>query len=333
MKKLSYMERVYHNLNTAFSINYMILQNLDRIMKLRNGSGVMTRDDIFGSKSSAEYHYDNYFKDFAEIRLEYFDEIRRFFDAETYFRSFSINSQYLIEEYNKFFGKNKKTSDIFSERNVKDWEIFNQIFDEINDCQSKPSFDVLKMQCAFAQFLIFYEDYKNWLSAYEIFEVLENDITSYGSKSLYHGITHNEDVFVLDFDDYHEYFEVMTKFLSNYNKTKKKKKSKEDEEQDVYKVSLDAITDFYNKIEDRFGYANSHLMEIGSLWSKFNYYFSHMSDGDFEVNQVYVHKNEILSLLSALASFPELHEIADKISLKFLGKNVEFSQNKTKENT
>ena len=330
MKELSYMERVYNNLNTAFSINFMILQNLDRIKVGSNQ--VLTRDDIFGEKSSAQYHYDMYFKDYAEVRNDYFEEIREFFSAETYFNSFNTNAQYLIDEYNACFGKNLQVKDVFSARNVKNWELFNQIFDDVEHFEGKSSLDTLKLQCAFAQFLIFYDDYKKWLSAYEIFETLERDITSYGGKSLYHGRPDNPDVFVLNFDDYHDYFEAITKFLTNHNK-KKKNKKEQTEEQEAEEVSLQGIIDFYNNIEDRFGYANSHLMEIGSLWSRFNYQLSHMSDGDFEVKEVYVHRNEILALLSALAYFPEMHELADQISLKFLGKNVDYSQNNTKENT
>ena len=45
-------------------------------------------------------------------------------------------------------------------------------------------------------FLNDYNQYKEWLSAYEIFEVLDNDITIYGSKSLYYGKPENPDVFL-----------------------------------------------------------------------------------------------------------------------------------------
>ena len=56
-------------------------------------------------------------------------------------------------------------------------------------------------------------------------------------------------------------------------------------------------------------------------------------DNDFEIEEVYVHRNEILSLVSSMLTFPELYELADEISLKLLGKNVDFSQIKQKENT
>lgn len=179
-----------------------------------------------------------------------------------------------------------------------------------------------------------YDEYKDWLSAYEIFEVLESDITSYGSKSFYHGITSNPNILKLNFDDYHEYSEKISKFLLSQNKKPKNKRIKRDNETPTAEsISLDTIMTFYNRMEDRFGYANSHLMELGSIFSKLLYRLSHMSDGDFEVNEVYVHRNEILSLVSSMLTFPELYELADQISLKLLGKNVDFSQIRQKENT
>ena len=198
MKELSYIERVYNNLNTAFSINFMVLQNLARI-NVASGN-VFTRNDIFGAKSSAEKQYDDYFKEYAEIRNDYFEEIREFFAAETYFNSFNTNAHYLIDEYNACFEKNLQVKDVFSDRNVKNWKLFNQIFDDVENFEAKSSIDTLKLHCAFAQFLIFYDSYKKWLSAYEIFEVLERDITSYGGKSLYHGKPDNDDIFILNFD-------------------------------------------------------------------------------------------------------------------------------------
>lgn len=240
----------------------------------------------------------------------------------------------MLAEYNSYLGKNVKYSDVFSERNIKNWEAFNQIFEDVESLKDISSLDSLKLNISLGQFLIFYEDYKNWLSAYEIFEVLDNDITSYGNKSFYHGKPDNPDVFIMDFDDYHEYYEKITKFFSlNNKKPKKLRKAKATDETSPEYISMQTIIDFINKLEERVGYANTHLMEIGSIWSRLEYHFSHMSDGDFEVTQIYVHKNEILSLISAMLTFPELHELANQISLKFLGKNVELIENKTKENT
>ena len=122
--------------------------------------------------------------------------------------------------------------------------------------------------------------------------------------------------------------------MLNQNKKPKKERIKKDNGiPTAESISLDTIINFYNRMEDRFGHANSHLMEIGSFWSRLQYQFSHMSDGDFEVEEIYVHKNEILSLVSSMLTFPELYELADQISLKLLGKNVDFSFISQKENT
>lgn len=332
MKEMSYIDKVYYNLNTAFSLNYMVLQNLARL--LPSGNNVLTRNDIFGEKSSAKYHYEMYYQDLAETRNEQFEGIRKFFSPEIYFEQFQKDSTYLLEDYNEKLEKSIEYSDVFSSRNIKNWELFNEIFNDVENFVGKNSLETLKLRFSFAQFLMMYDEYKVWLSAYEIFEVLENDITSYGSKSFYHGITNNPDVLKLNFDDYHSYAEKISKFLLNQNKkTKNKRKIRDNGIPSVETISLDSIITFYNRMEDRFGHANSHLMELGSFWSKLNYQFSHMSDGDFKIEEVYVHKNEILSLVSSMLTFPELYELADEISLKLLGKNVDFSQIKQKENT
>ena len=75
-KEMSFIEKVYYNLNTAFSLNYMVLQNLARL--LPSGNNVMTRNDIFGEKTGAMYQYDMYYKDLAEARNEHFEGIRGF---------------------------------------------------------------------------------------------------------------------------------------------------------------------------------------------------------------------------------------------------------------
>lgn len=332
MKEMSFIDKVYYNLNTAFSLNYMVLQNLARL--LPSNKMVFSRDDIFGEKSSATYHYEKYYEDLAEIRNEQMEGIRKFFSPEIYFEQFKKDSTFLLEDYNEKLGKNVKYSDVFSERNIKNWELFNKLFDDVDQFKGKNSLETLKLQFSFAQFMTMYDEYKDWLSAFEIFEVLDSDITSRGSKSFYFGITSNPDVLKLHFDDYHEYSEKISKFLLNQNKKPKKERIKKDNGTPTAEsISLDTIINFYNRMEDRFGHANSHLMELGSFWSRLQYQFSHMSDGDFEVEEIYVHKNEILSLVSSMLTFPELYELADQISLKLLGKNVDFSFISQKENT
>lgn len=313
----------------------MILQNQERLKKLsmESNGNVFSRNDIFGQKSHLKQLYDDLYDEYAESRNEYFVKTRELYAPQKNFNTFKTSSQFMIDEYNKYLNKSVKHSDIFSDRNIKDWDKFNQIFDDVENFQGISSIDAMKLQYSFSQFLIFYDEYKKWLSAYEIFEILEQDITYSGSRSFYYGNYNNPDVFKLNFDDYHEYCTQISDFLLKHKKMNKKNKKKTEEEQSGEKASLQGIIDFYNNIEDRFGYANTHLMEIDSLWSKFNYKFSHISSGDFEVNEVYVHKNEILDLLSALGYFPEMHELANKISLKFLGKNVDYYQISEKENT
>ena len=135
MKEMSFIDKVYYNLNTAFSLNYMVLQNLARL--LPSGNMIFTRDDIFGEKSSAKYHYEMYYDQLAEIRNEQMEGIRNFFAPEVYIEQFQKESKYILEDYNEKLGKNVKYSDIFSERNIKNWEAFNRLFDDVENFKGK----------------------------------------------------------------------------------------------------------------------------------------------------------------------------------------------------
>ena len=322
---MSYIEKIYYNLNTAFSLNFMVLQNLERI--LPSDKHIYTSDDIFGKKSFAMQDYEFYYEELADIRNEHFNRIRNFFSPEIKFEQFKKDSQFLLNLYNEKLKKNISYLDIFSERNIKIWEVFSDIFNNVENFVGKNSLDTLKLQFAFAQFLTSYDEYKDWLSAFEIFEVLEDDITPRGSKSLYFGNSNNPDIFKLKYDDYHIYSKQISNFISN-----KKIQKKDNQNSLTESISLDTIINFYNKLESRFTYANSHLMEHGSFLSKIQYKLSTRSDGDFEIKEVYIHRNEILTLISAMENFPELNELANQISLHFFNKNVVFYQNNQKEN-
>ena len=330
MSEMSYIDQAYYNLNTAYSIHFMILQNLDRI--LSNKGSIFDRKDIFGKKSELDYIYDSYYKDYADIRNEFFSKFFKFLNPESSLKNFKENANYLIQIYNELLSKDIKYSDVFSDRDIFNWNIFNEMIDNAENFQGK-NIDILKLQSTFGQFLVLYEQYKQWLSVFEIYETLEKDITSYGSKSIYFGKPNNPGVFVINFDEFHNYTKSIHDFIAKFKKSIKNKTYSSFDEKVAETICLENMINFCNLIDSRFGHANMHIKELGSLFSRITYKLSHMSDGNFEVNEVYIHKNEILPLINALGFFPELHDLANQITNKFLGLNVEFSKNKPKENT
>ena len=330
---MSYIEELYFHVDMAFSMNFAILQNLARLLP-EGKDNIFYRDFLFREKTYAEQQYENYYEKFAEIRNEKFAEVRNIFNVESHLEIFREYTFSLISKYNKIFGKNLSCFDIFSDKDIINWDKFNLIFQDMSQLKKLNSEALFDFDSEFAVFLNFYNEHRDWVSAYEIFEVLEDDITPRGSKSLYFGQPSNPNVMVIDFDTYHDYSTQISKFLLSQNKKHKRKNKNESfESQAVNIFSLNTIIDFYNKMESRFGHANTHLMELDTIWSKLLYTFSHASDGNFEVDKVYVHRNELLTLISAMENFPELNELANQISLHFFNKNVVFYQNIQKENT
>lgn len=330
MSEINKIQELYNYLNVAFSTNFMILQNLARLFPEENNN-VFGSSDIFGDKSSDRELFDMLYYDFAEIRKDYFRKIRAFFEANNLPESFREGSHLLIDSYNQVFKKNIEYSSIFSNKDIHDWEAFNRIFENIDKIERKSSFDERKLQFLFMHFLNDYNQYKEWLSAYEIFEVLDNDITIYGSKSLYYGKPENPNVLTFNLSDYEKLSEPIKKFIKSRNQ-RKRMFQKPEVSSDEF-VSLNTLAEFCNKMDERFDSANSHLMQQGGIISRLKYIFSGLSEGNFKITKVYIHKNEILSLITAMLNFEELHELANSISVKFLGKNVDFSEIRKKENT
>lgn len=329
MKEMSYIDRIYNTISVAYSVNFMVLQNLDRLIPSGENNVFMSAD-VFGEKSSKQKDYDMYYTEYADIRLSYFKQIKEFLHEYNQIEKFQESSQVLLDTYNQYFNKDIKYSTVFSDRDIKSWKEFNKIYDAINTISSRSSFYVRKLQYIFGCFLNEYETYKNWLTAYEIIEALESDITERGSKSLYFEKPNNPNLFLIEQADYLKYAETISKFLKIKSKKSLFNREKKTESE---VISLKTIADYYNRMEDRFESANTHVMEQGNIFSKLHYNLSRMSDGNFKVTRVYTHRNEILSLITAMLEFPELHDLANEISVKFLDKNVEISQNSKKENT
>lgn len=338
MKEMTLSERLFNNINTAFSINFMVLQNISKLLPHGNQT-IFTSSDVFREKTYKEYTYDFRFEEFADIRNDYYKTIRDEFEADEILGEFKTNSQTFIDAYNEAMGTSYSVSDVFTDRNVKSWEFFEQIFEDAESNNLPQTQSTLNLQKSLGQFANFYDVYKDWLSAYEIFEALEKDITPFGSRSAYLGKPQNPDIFILTFDDFHESSAPIVEFIQKRKAELKdfvKTKGNDTPESDLYlkasERALNIIIELFNRFQDRFGFANTHLMELDSFLTKIKYKLSYPKD-NFKIESVYVHKAEILSLISALSTFPELDEHTKKISKAFLGKNVDFDESKTKENT
>ena len=69
MEQLTFNDELQKLINSAFSVNYMVLDNF-RHVDPTNHKGTFLRDDIFGQKSRKQMVYENLYHDYAEIRNE-----------------------------------------------------------------------------------------------------------------------------------------------------------------------------------------------------------------------------------------------------------------------
>ena len=199
MKQMTLSERLFNNVNTAFSINFMVLENIAKL--LPNGKQtVFTSSDVFRQRTYKDETYDLNFHSFDEIRNDFFKSIEDEFEAEQILQEFQNNCTALIFAYNKTSKQQIKVSDVFSDRNIINWELFSELFEIVSPDTPQTSQDSINFQFTLAQFANFYDVYKDWVSAYDIFQTLKDDISDFGSRTAYLGKPQHPDVFVLDFE-------------------------------------------------------------------------------------------------------------------------------------
>ena len=69
-------------------------------------------------------------------------------------------------------------------------------------------------------------------------------------------------------------------------------------------------------------------MALGSFFTRLKFKLLPYSTSEFKIDDLYVHKYEILDLVSTLSFFPELETLSDEISAKFLDEKTETAPEK-----
>ena len=346
-KKLTFKQTLSQNLNTAFSINYTILENLNRMMP-ENGQKVFTSNDIFGEKSSDQILYDQNFHDFAQIKIQCYKEIKKGLKDLHFKERFRKNTKYILELYEEVTGTKFEYDKIFSNDDIKDWDSFNKIGDFFRYDDTLTNRSRTELGIVYYQFLAFYDDYRAWKATCDIVEALDKDINQYGAKSIYFGKIDNPDIVKIDIDQFNDFFDAVYEILDplenkirvGYKEDVKKIKNNDEQEELISSynqlfLALKQVEDFYDKIGERFDAANSRVqMKKPTIFQKLIYGKALKEDPDFYIDKIYVHKIEIRELAELLSLFPQLDELRNKLD-KFLdsdSKNVENSQENAKSN-
>lgn len=340
MEQLSFFDELQHSLNVAFSVNYMVLDNF-RHVDPSNHKGVFSSADIFGEKTRKQKTYDSLYHDYAKTRNEVYAHLQEFFDSYNFPNCFNENAKALVELYNDVYHENLSVRDVFSETEIADISILEQFANDVENGHPNVK-NGPKCYYALNQFALFYEQYKIWLSAYEIFKTLQDDITSRGSKSLIFGKPTNDNVFLIDKETYKSFITPILNFAMDEEKhlekekislTKKISAGHKELEEDLSVILsvLLAIKLIYfsdNLVRKRFEYANQKPKPKRKIDAILDTFLSKVvfNETDFEVDKIYIHKYEILDLINALTIFPQYDKLVNKLTSIVQGSQHDLSK-------
>lgn len=335
MEEIKIKDKMNNDLNFAFSINYLILDILDKITP--KGKTNFTREDIFAEKSMYENYLFELHKIYAEAREETFDTIQKNFNSMDYEKVFKQNNEILLNLYNETMGKQVKYDEVFSEKDIENWDFFTELEEKISNSDLS-DLKATTLGVMLYQYLSFYNDYKNWRSVTEIFEVLKNDFNSYGAQSFTYGKPQNQEILKVNCDFLKSVLDKCDSFVAKYYKqyNKQLKKLSKTDDPNVLGVpenfsvleqcgSLDKLVEYCDLFENRMRSANSTPNLKKPLSAKILEFINSLKNEPTEpvkVKDIYIHKIEMLDFLSILSMFPEFSEIAKNVSITCLGEDL-----------
>lgn len=335
------LKKKRNDVNLAYTINFMILENIHQYLPDGNQT-MFTSEDIMRDRTRDEIYYDKMFERYAEFRNVCFDEIREAFKDDDLVSDFKRASKEFLDTYNKYKTHKLEYNEVFSERNVSNWFKFNRMIGKVQTVASDPkklkkAEDLVDVT---ARFVTFYDAYKDWLTEYEIFEKLDKDIDKNGSRSVFYKKDTNPEILTIKRETFTKFAdEVMavlnaeeqeiTEFLNSnpeLNET----------EQYTFKVMIDAIFNIRKIFQDtdsRFEFANTSTMNLkNDLSTKIFNAFGPVKRMDkLTIDEIYVHKNELIGLFDEMKYFSALFKPLETLSKAIFG-DVEISFEKPTEN-
>lgn len=304
---------IKNEVNLAYSINFMLLENISKILPYGNQT-IFTSEFFKRVKSNDEKYIDMLFEVYSDFRNQIFAEIRETFKKDNLTDEFKTKSAEFLNCFNSAFKKDVKYSAIFSERDVADWFMFNRMASmTMSKMKTAKNYDEIKLKNAFTEFLVFYDNYKNWLAEMEVFEKLDKDITEIGSKSVFFEKPTNPNIINVDITDFYNFASEAQKIIDeqkqkieNFIKNKENLSVQESEDALFLAQALARIEQSLIQTSNRFNYANTNALELGGKFSKLG---ARLAKGknttNFKVEKIYIHKNELISMFDDMKYFSE----------------------------
>lgn len=334
MEELTFKEKINEAINTALSINYMVLNAYDRAMP--EGKMYFDRNDIF-NKSRQQRINDEVLKQTAEARMECLYHIGEFINSIGHIEAFKSNSLSFIEYYNKCTGENIQPSEFFTETDVKDLNHLIDLSEKVQYCNIS-NHEKMEFLFVLSTFLNFYDSYKNWLISRELFDAVTDDVTPYGARSLSYGKPENPAIINIDakylqdvLDTYFLFiYKNMKSVEKNANKSMKNaiKSISNIDKQDLEHIENSQLLAMFAEscatLDDRIKASHSLPETKESIFDKIKKFIVGKFEPQttVEIKNVYVHREELNNLLYLALNFPELNDITIDLMQKYFDEKL-----------
>lgn len=327
------------DIDLAYSINFMMLENISNLLPFGNQT-VFNSEFIKREKTLDEIYEDELFYLYADFRNQVFSAIKEYFEKNDLTAKFKLLSKDFLNSFNATFNKNIKYGAVFSASDVLDWFKFNRMSSmTISKMSTAKNYNEIKLRTSFTNFLVFYDDYKNWIAEKEIFEKLNEDITDTGSKSVLFEKQTNPNLIMVEANDFFNFAGETSKICSSLKQQleqliKQSENLTESNASDALflAATLGKIDTALENTSERFEYANTNVLQLGKQISRLA---GKMAKGknlfNFHVDKIYVHKNELISMFDNMKYFPEFEkQLALLGSMIFENATVEVKKDSIK---
>ena len=346
----------YHAINQMYIVNYQCLQILNEDSPFDDKSpenlyrAYFDAEDgqLFGDRGVfIENWLSAKFEAFKKIRAKLISDIEEGVVPADPTEAFNKEKAELIKKYNELYGENRKFDEVFRGTEILD-KRFNADF--IADANGAPlsveNEKYAEFCMAYTKYVLDFQMAQFYGTFKDIYEALCEDLTASGYRSLYFNNPANPKVKVLSGEFFNEIgrdVDKLSNFLLEKSETLKreivkmqKTKMLESDSamQEQYNAAVAALNETENNIlvlehiynwldaiYERFKSANSVTIDFKSRFVDKSVYLltgnGFGGKNKLEINDVYIHQNEIDYVTTILKVIAEAKPLIDKIKAHF----------------
>lgn len=321
----------YRAIEKAYEYNYVCRFVENQIKQPNNGDKIFLSADIFDRQNSSKQNYlDRKLEGYALQRNRFFSVVLKAFEEETIDEELNNIKNAVIEKFNAYYKTNKNFEDVFDKDSIIDQTLYDSFYMINNNTDTSKEFEELAMTVS--SYIHAFSKYKNYVTARDILDTLNNDINASGYKSLYYGIPKSKEVYKLDGDTLDDITNFVLKEssqklkksykLEKYFKKQEQPDTQSDEFNEYTNLSSDIIilqilSIYLTALNDRYVSATKpDFKKLDLLKTK----LADLSSGinPFKKNKItdfiYIHKIELDDIFNLLLSLDNTEDFVKKLS-------------------